>query len=258
MWCNPWEIIMDKKLSKLLAGAIDQALTETDLTMQERVATGALKVWNDTRQNEPFAISEGEAAKLAFDAQRKETLARNKRVKIQVKVPDAIGYSHKDFVTFDNNVARLKLTIVNAPHLPKALKIVDKLVLDDVVKQSSLVLHKAMEAVGLGTGETWEADKRSKAGDSTKAREKRDADKVTPAGFTLRLKALIDEAEKLNIKLVQDEEIGSWAFAAAEPVNIDTMPDAAPQVMDADAIAAMMDMPQFQQAMAAFAVAAKK
>ena len=36
------------------------------------------------------------------------------------------------------------------------------------------------------------------------------------------------------------------------------MPDDAPEVMDADAIAKMMDMPQFQHAMAAFMVAAKK
>ena len=195
---------MDKKLSKLLAGAIDLALTETDLTMQERVATSALKVWNDTRQNEPFAVSEADANVLAFNAQRKETLARNKRVNVQVKVPDAIGYSHKDFVTFDNNVARLKLTIVNAPHLPKALKIVDKLILDDVVKQSSLVLHKAMEAVGTGTGETWEADKRKASKESKDKREKSDADKVTPEGYDKRLKALIDEALEHGIVLNSD------------------------------------------------------
>ncbi len=247
---------MDKKLNKALAGVIDQALTDTDRTMQERVATGALAVWNETRQNEPFSISEADAASLAFNAQKKDTLARNKRLNVQVDVPEAMGYEHKKFTTFDNNVARLKLTIINAPHLPKALKIVDKLIHAGVVKQSGLVLHKAMEAVGAGSGETWEADKRKKSADSITAHDKREADKVTPEGFNKRLKTLVDEA--LEHSIVMNPE---GVFVEDKP-SIDDMPDkptlveaideAAPTVMDADAIAAMMDMPQFQHAMAAF------
>ena len=229
--------------------------------MQGRVAPGAVTGWKDKKQNEPFAISETDANVLAFNEQRKDTLARNKRLNVQVDVPDAIGYETKKFTTFDNNVARGRLSIVNAPHLPKALKIVDKLVLDGL-GQSSLILHKAMEAVGAGTGETWDTDKRAKAATATKARDKREDDKVTPAGFTLRLGALIEEAAKLDIGLVQDENVGRWAFAQKAPAKIDDMPDAKPddepQVLDADAIAKMLEMPQFQHAMAAFMVASKK
>lgn len=247
---------MDKKLNKLLTAAIDTALTETGLTMQERVATGALKVWNDTRQNEPFAISETDANVLAFNAQKKDTLARNKRLNVQIKVPDAIGYETKKFTTFDNNVARVRLSIVNAPHLPKALKIVDKLVLDGL-GQSSLMLHKAMQAVGEGTGETWDKDKRAKAVTATTARDKRESDKLTAEGFNKRLKALVDDAEDNDI-VMNAEGI----FVKDVLAKIDDMPDAkpddAPEVMDADAIAKMMDMPQFQHAMAAFMVASKK
>jgi len=246
----------NSKLNKLMSTAIDTALTETGLTMQERVATGVLAVWNETRQNEPFAITETEANVYAFNAQKKDTLERNKRLNVQVEVPDAIGYETKKFTTFDNNVARVRLSIINAPHLTKALKIVDKLVLDGL-GQSSLMLHKAMQAVGEGTGETWEADKRSKAVTATTAKDKREADKITAEGFNKRLKALVDDAEDNGITLDAD-----GVFVEVVQPKIDDMPDAtpndAPEVMDADAIAKMMDMPQFQHAMAAFMVAAKK
>jgi len=255
MWQQENDNTMQIKLNKLFASAIDVALSETDRTMQERVANGAIAVWNETKQNAIYNVSEDDAFKLAFNAQKKDTLARNKRLNVQVDVPETTTFEHKKFTTFSNNVQRLKLTIVNAPHLTKAMKIVDALIKDDVVKQTGLVLHKAMEAVGAGTGETWEADKRKTSSDSVDKRKKTDAEKVTPAGFTLRLTALIDEAAKLNIEMVQDAEIGSWSFAqvippAAEKV-IEDMPDSKPVVMDADSLKAMMGMPEFQNAMMA-------
>ncbi len=254
---------MQNNLNKLFASAIDIALNETDLTMQERVATGAVKVWDDTKQNAAYNVSDNDAHKLAFNAQKRDTLARNKRLNVQVDIPPSATYAHKDFKTFDNNVQRLKLTIINAPHLAKALTIVDTLLHDGIVKQSGLVLHKAMEAVGSGTGKTWEADKRATSEKSTTERDKREADKITADGFTKRLNALIDDAAEHNFELVDHKFVDGEAKSDPKS-EIKAMPDAVigdagETVLDSDALQAMLDMPAFQGAlMAAFKTVVKK
>jgi hypothetical protein len=257
---------MNKSLTKSLASALNMALAESGRTLQERVATYTLKVWSDTKQNEPFAIGEAEAKLLAYNAQKIATDARNKRTdaNVFVDIPPTADYKHSEFKTFDNNVARLKLTIVNAQHLPKALKIVDALAIDGIVKQPELVLHKAMEAVGAGTAKTWESEKREAFQKSADKRVERESDKITPEGFTKRLKTLLDEAGKAHMALGDPGTDQEYVFKAVAPETvahiIEKMPgDETETVLDADALAAMMNMPAFQQSlMAAFAMAAKK
>ncbi len=249
---------MTKSINKSLADAIDAALIETGLTMQERVAKAALKTWTDTRVNEPFVISETDAHNLAFNAHKKWAIAKNKRGGKVVEVPTTADYKHKNFTTFDNAVARVKLAVQYAPHLDKAVKIANSLIADDIGSQLSLTLHKAMEAVGEGNAKSWEADKRKSSEDAKDKSAKRIADAITPEGFDKRLKALVDEALELDIVLGPD---GKFVVDESEPAKIiEAMPDAAPAVLDNEALAAMMAMPQFQQAvqMAAFAVANTK
>lgn len=256
---------MDSKLKTKLAGAIDLAHEQDDLTLQERVARNILGVWKQTRQNTPYKLTDAEAAALAFNAQKKETTSRNARLNVQVDVPAKQGYAHAEFKSFDNAMVRVRTAIINAPHAIAARVVVDGLVKEGVVSNPNLVIAKAMEAVAGGTAKVaeFETAKRDTHTKSTTERAVRDAKAVTPEGFVKVLEAwgekvtekgLIFDLKALetlaaSVKVAKAASVDKPTDAVVEPV-VEPTADVAP--MDMDEIKRMVgEMPQMMAAYAA-------
>lgn len=238
---------MDMKEFK--AQAIDtcvEAITSTSKNLVEVVAMklqALHEVAKAEGMNEPLKFSKPEAERIAFDARSRFNKGKG------VAYPKGIKYDHSStgpFASFRTRELELIKIVQNIQFYDDAKAACDELVEDGVFKQTGASeLTRAMAAIGGGeAADAWKksvTDKATKRADT--AQDTKDK-AVTPEGFTERLEALVEAAKDKRIVLSEDGK----SFVALPPekakvepkVEIETLPDSEPTVLDADAIAEMM------------------
>jgi len=244
---------MTKSFKQQATDTCVEAITTSSKNLVEVVATKLAALHKSQGINTPLKFTAADASRIAFDARVKFNKAKGVAASM---TPSKIEYDQSTTGPFNSFRARhLELTkiIGNIEHYTDAKATCDALVKTGTFKQAGASeMVRAMAAIG--KGETADAFKaamiQGKSERDTKAK-KATADAKTPEGFDKALKKLVDAAAELDIVLGDD---GKFVQEAPEPVidpkkEIEAMPgEDTGAVLDQDALAAMMAMPQFQQA----------
>ncbi len=240
-------------IKEFKSAAIDtcvEAITSTSKNLVEVVATRLQTLHAKAvaeGMNEPLKFSKAEAERIAFDARCNFNKVKG------VAYPKKIKYDHSKsggFASFRARELELTKIVQNIEHYDVAKTACDELVEDGIYTQTGASeLVRAMHAIGGGTSpEKFQIEAKASKDTRATTKDEADAKAITPEGFTERLEALIEDATQRGIVLGDDGK----TFETVEVPNINDMPDPKPEVMDAAAIAKMMEMPEFGQAMAAF------